>query len=456
MGLFGLIRTSRQSLGVLEASIQTVGHNIANAGTAGYSRQRLGLRAESLVTSGLHIGPPAGPFTGAGVSVQSYERVRDGLLDAAARDARSDLGAADEEVRLGSTIEGLFAVGTDGSLQASLTAFWDAWSDAADNPTDPGVRGVLQQRTDALAATFHRHDADLTRAEDDARTLLEGGVAEFNGLVEEVAALNEAVRLGQAAGTPDLAAEDARDQAVAALSELAPTRVAVEPDGTYTVTVQGMAVVQGSETLGVEHVGPPDAAADSVRFKGTDVELQPGEEGGGRFGGWLRTLNDDIPATRADLDALAAGLVEDVNAAHTAGFGLDGQTGLDFFDPAGTTAASIGRSSDIDDPAAIALAGAPDASGDATTALAIADLRAGFDDEASGIVAAVGSRLQQASASAAAADALVGHFDALAQGVSGVIIDEEMTRLIEYQQAYAASARVLDTAQELLDTLFAI
>ena len=162
MSLNGLFQTSSRSLRVLEGAIQTAGQNIANAGTEGYSRQRLTLRADSVITQGVHSRTPYGTVTGVGVSVQNYERVRDGLLERAANDAHTDLGAAEEEVRTGSALEGLLATGTAGSLTESVASFWDAWNDAANAPADQSVRGVLLDRADALAGAFHRHDDGLT------------------------------------------------------------------------------------------------------------------------------------------------------------------------------------------------------------------------------------------------------------------------------------------------------
>lgn len=454
MGINGLFQTGRRSLQALEAAIQTAGQNIANAGTEGYSRQRLGVRADSLVTNGLRIVPPRGGVTGAGVSVASYDRVRDSLLDAAGREAQAGLGAAEEEVRAGQTLEGLFAIGTPGSLTESLASFWGALSDASDNPTDLSIRRVLQQRTDSLAGVLHRHDSGLTRLEGDTRESLATGVDQFNALTTRIADLNVTIRDARAGGTPDLAAEDERDLLTTELASFAPVRVATAQDGSYAITVQGMTVVQGPETTRLDVTGPPDP--DGVRFAGTTKAFRVDAEGGGRLGGWLRTLTSTIPDTRAALDGLAARLVTEVNAQHASGYGLDGSTGLNFFDPSGTTAASLARSSDIADPTSIALAGSPDAPGDATVALALAGLREGFESEAASLTATAGQRLQRATASATASEALIGHFQGLTDGVSGVSIDEEMTRLIEYQQAYAASARVLATAQDLFDTLLAL
>lgn len=456
MSLNGLFQTSSRSLRVLEGAIQTAGQNIANAGTEGYSRQRLTLRADSVITQGVHSRTPYGTVTGVGVSVQNYERVRDGLLERAVNDAHTDLGAAEEEVRTGSALEGLLATGTAGSLTESVASFWDAWNDAANAPADQSVRGVLLDRADALAGAFHRHDDGLTTLAGETRTALADGVDAFNALTTKLADLNDRVATARAGGVPDLAAEDDRDLAVKELAALAPVRVAAEMDGTYTVTVQGMSVVQGSEASALAHAGPPDQPADAVVLADTDVALRPGAEGGGKLSAWLRTLNDHIPETRAGLDALAAQVAGSVNAAHSAGYGLDGGTGRDFFDAAGTTAASFGRDAGMDAPDKVALAGAADSPGDATVALALADLRPGIERDAAAIAGRAGQRLQGAAGRADAATALAGHFEGLAEGVSGVSLDEEMTNLIEYQQAYAASARVLTTAQSMFDTLLAI
>lgn len=456
MSLQSLFQTSRRSLRALEASIQTAGHNIANASTPGYSRQRVELQSESISGWGPGMATTPGTFTGTGVTISGYERLRDGLLDRAANDAHTALGAAEQEARTGSALEGIFATGTTGSLDERVTAFWSAWSDAADAPTDSSLRNIILDRADALTGTFQRHDADLDRLSDETRAELSGGVDAFNGIADRIADLNARIVSSRSAGAPDLSAEDERDQLVRELSAYAPVQTDVEDDGMFTLSTQGMAVVQGTEALHIKAYGPPDEATDAVRFEGTDVAFRAGEEGNGRLGGWLRTLNDHIPETRAGLDALAADIVAGVNAAHSAGYGLDNGTGRTIFDPTGVTAATIGRSTDVASPDQLALSGAPDAPGDASVALAVADLREGVERDAAAIPARAGQRLQGALSRADAADALVSHFEGLADGVSGVSIDEEMTHLIEYQQAYAASARVLTTAQSLFDTLLAI
>ncbi len=75
---------------------------------------------------------------------------------------------------------------------------------------------------------------------------------------------------------------------------------------------------------------------------------------------------------------------------------------------------------------------------------------------ATNLVAGIGASVQQASLQAVGQTAVLDHLAGMEQGVSGVSLDEEMTNLIQYQQAFAASARVLNTAQQMFDTLLAL
>ena len=451
MSINRLYEMSRRSFSVFSAQMNVAGQNIANANTPGYARRRLKLGTEGPGRNGLLM--PNSGGVGSGVTAQRLERMRDGLLATAANDARTGLGGADEETRLLATLEGSFGVGSGASLQDAMNGFWNGWSDLANNPTDGGVRTTLLGQAGTLAATLRRLDGGITRLAGETQTALGEGVGQVNGLLDEIASLNVSIRASRAAGSPDLAAEDRRDAAVAELSAFAPVRVSDGADG-YTVTIGGMAAVQGDQALGLTLDVPPDVAAPGVRFEGTDVAFSPSS--GGSLGAQLTTLRKTLPDTRAALDGLAASLVADVNAAHSVGYGLDGSTGLTFFDPAGVTAGSIRLSDDVSDPASIASSGAPDAPGDSSVASALAALREGFDAQAIDITAGIGGKLRAARSAAGAQAAIVDHLAAMEAGVSGVSIDEEMTNLIEAQHAFAAAARVLTTADEMMDTLLAL
>ncbi len=452
MSINQLYEISRRSFRAFQAGMDTVGQNVANADTDGYRRRRVTLRATGTVSPGILMTTPRGQATGTGVSVGSFERVRDRLLEGAAREARTGQGAADEESRILSALEGVFAVGSQNALPDVLGRFWDAWSDVADNPTDTGVRAALLSRTDALAGTLGRLDRGLTQIRTQTQSALQTGLDEINGTIKEIGALNEQIRDARFKGSPDLVAEDRRDTLVEKLSAFAPARVREKEDG-YTVTIGGMAVVQGTHTTGLESAETQQGQTE-VRFAGTDVAFQPQPGADGKLGAWVRTLTGTLPGVRGQLDGFAQGLVEAVNAAHQDGFDQNGNAGGDFFDPSGVTAGTIARA--VGSPDAVAAAGQPDAPGDSQQALEIARLHENFDAEAIDLIAGVGARVEKASAEAEAQAAVVDHLDGMARGVSGVSLDEEMTNMIEYQQAFAASARVLTTAQSMMDTLLAM
>ncbi len=457
-----LLEISRRSLLAYQSAMNTAGQNVANAGTPGYARRRLILSADGVSSRGWKMRAPHGAMAAGGVSVQTYERVRDGLLTAAAWEAETALGTAGEQQRILGALEGVFPPG-DGSLHDLLNDFWDGWSDLANDPTGDGARHALRSRAQGLAATLGRMDADVANLQTETTKALTSGVEEVNGLLKEVAALNEQIARARHSGSPDLAAEDRRDQAVEALAGFGPVRVHDGEDG-YRLTLDGMTLVQGADAFGLEldDSGP----TPRVLFAETGIEYAPEGSDGGKLGAWRTALDETLPQTRSALDELAQSLVTEVNALHRTGYGLDGAGGRDFFDPAGTTAASLRLSADIlADPAAIAATGDPAAMGSNSLALDLAGLRdqkllnggtATLEDFAVGLVSGIGADLKRTTTEAAGHAAVRDHLTAMAQGVSGVSIEEEMTNLIQYQQGFAAAARVLDTAQQMMDTLLTL
>ena len=463
MGINQLIESSRRSFRVFDGAMNTVSQNIANVNTPGFTRRRVMMRADSLASQGVIMRTPQHMATGAGVSMQAYERVRDTLLTSAEWDAHASLGAAQEDQRLLGALEGIFPVG-EGSLDSGLNDFWNAWSDLADNPTDNGVRLALREKASAVVSTLNRTDEALLLLQEGTEAVLAVGIDEINTRLSEIGDLNKRIQAARYAGSPDLAAEDRRDLLVKELSAYAPVKAVDDAETGYSVSINGMAAVEGERTfpLELDTSGP----IPRVFYGDTTVEYNAPAGDDGQLGSWLRMLHDTLPNTRQSLDDIASTLVTEVNALHSAGYGLDGGTGRDFFDSTALSAGQIRLSADVlADSQAIAASGNPAAAGDSTVALDIAGLRTQLvmgggtetiEEFATNLVANIGSGVHRASLKAVGQAAVVDHLAAMSQGISGVSLDEEMTNLIEYQQAFAASARVLDTAQQMFDTLLAL
>ncbi|MEZ4702866.1 MAG: flagellar hook-associated protein FlgK [Rhodothermales bacterium] len=465
MSINQLIELTRRSFRTTSAVINTIGQNIANENTEGFSRRRVSLESASIASPGVQVVTPMGTSTGIGVSIGDIDRVRDQVLAAATWEANAGLGASDEEARILSALENLFPVNSDASLTNQLSRFWDGWSDVADTPTSLSARVALINRAQSLTLTLNRISTDIDRLQDDSIAQLSQTVVDFNFRLDEIGRLNQRIATGRAANAPDLAGEDRRDQLVKELSEMAPLQIQLDDQGMYNVTIGGMVVVQGDT---VEHLDlDTTGVLPTLTFESSGISFNPTPGDDGRLGALMRALTVAYPDARQQLDDLASTLVDRINTLHSNGFGLDGNTGLNFFDPAGVTAGTIALSTDIADPRSIAASDDPDPTvlSDNDTALAILAERTvdqaplgdvSFEEHAINMTSEIGAQVQRANDQYEGHLAVVNYLGALERGVSAVSINEELSNLILYQQTFAAAARVLSTAQSMMDTLLSL
>jgi flagellar hook-associated protein 1 FlgK len=176
----------------------------------------------------------------------------------------------------------------------------------------------------------------------------------------------------------------------------------------------------------------------------------------------METRDELIPEYENTLDSMVETLVTEVNALHMNGYGLDGTTGVVFFDPTGITADTIKVDHQIElnqDRIAASLSGEV---GDNANALAIADLRdallmnngtATISDYYQDLIGKVGVKTNQAVSQKENYELLVAQVENSRQSIQGVSLDEEMTQMIKYQNAYDAAARVITAMDQALDTV---
>ena len=450
MSLSQLLSTARQSLLASQAATQATSNNVANAETAGYTRRTVGLRMASPIRGGVLFHSPLS--AGGGVAVESFDRVRSDVLDAAVRRGRAGSSGAGEGAVLLRGLEGQLAATGGDELVGALGSFFGAWSDVAAGPTEGGARDALLTSAGDLARTLNTADTRLRYYGTSVQGELASTVERANALLSEVASLNETVLSARSQGADNADALDRRDLLLDELGGLAPITVRPQAGGAVTVLIDGMVAVQDREARPLRLALPPDVATPTVSASGAPgpLTLDPAE--GGALGAQLHVLGTALPQAHASLDALAASVVAQVNGAHAAGTGLDGGSGRPFFDPAGTTASTMAVGlTDADQIAAGT--GGP---GDGSVATAIADMSEGASRQAVRMLAGVGSEVRRATAAAEGYAAVTAHAEALRDGVSRVSLDEEMTNLIRYQQSYAASARVLETANSMFDTLLSL
>lgn len=464
----GILNIARLAINAHQTAIQVTSHNIANAETPGYTRQR------AVLVENTPERTPVG-LLGTGVLTQRVEQLRDTLLDASFRRESSQATGFGLRRDLLGQLEGVFNEPSDGAFAATLDAFWNAWSDLASTPTSDTAREVLQQRGSQVAMTLNGYATRLDELSADTALRFDRSVAQFNEYAQQVATLNDRIVAAEVGGGTAGDLRDARNVALDAMAAMAPIQVNERRDGSIQVTLANESVLDGNQAKALSYDGmPPDTR---LTFAGS---TQPLVVAGGELDAMLQVLDGDVPQARARLDDLAAGLVSAVNSLHRTGWspGVEptasppvppaGWAGsnIDFFDPAGVDAASISLSAAVQaDRGAIAASSIYGGTGDNAIARQLSQLRdtpvsigspaatltlgAHYRDTVTGIAIETSA----VTDSATVYDTIAAQADMRRQSVSGVATDEELIDLMRHQQAYTAATRLVTVVDEMTQDL---
>ena len=257
--------------------MDVAGHNVANVGTDGYTRQRI--EQSSITSPAQGWAGSTGVQAGQGVSVDRIARLGSALLDASVRTTASTAGyLAQRSAAFGRIESTLREPGSDG-LSARLTAFWSAWQDVANQPGDPGATSALLSTAGQLATTLSSGRAALETQWADTATDTRGMVSSLNDAATQVAALNKQIRSAVAQGGSPNELLDARARLTESASFLAGATTRAEADGTVTVYLGGNALVRGDSARAVAVVGATimdQSASSPPRLEWAD---QPGHAG---------------------------------------------------------------------------------------------------------------------------------------------------------------------------------
>jgi flagellar hook-associated protein 1 FlgK len=148
MSINGALQIGQSAILASQAAIQVAGNNMANAATPGYNRQVARLSPSRPE----YIG--RGGFVGTGVQLARIQRTVDVALQGRARAAISDQNSAEIDQRFLNAIETIRNELTDQDLSSRLSAFFNSFSELANNPTDEAVRTVVVQQGSGLATSI--------------------------------------------------------------------------------------------------------------------------------------------------------------------------------------------------------------------------------------------------------------------------------------------------------------
>lgn len=330
-GTFLGLEISKKGVLAARGALDTVSHNIANANTEGYSRQRVDLKASFPLTFP-GIGVTLRPGTiGTGVEIKEITRIRDEFVESQLLKEGSTLGRfeiVDEGLR---RIENIFADPSEFGFNQLLSEFFDAWEDVANMPESLSARTNLVEVTRSLTGFVNEAARKLDLEVQNINNLLETKITEVNSLAREVASLNEQIiQIETGAGNQnanDL--KDTRDELVRQMSKLINVRTEPTPGGGVSVYLMGHPIVQDGFYDQLELTMSEDEAEQPMlRFAKSKVTAPLTD---GELLGLVNLRDEYIPAFRNEFGTLVTTLANRLNLVHLDGFGLDGSTGRPFF-----------------------------------------------------------------------------------------------------------------------------
>lgn len=323
-----LMNIGTRALLTNQLALSTVGHNISNVNTTGYSRQSVILN------------PVEGQFSGSGYygnGVEAATVIRNYNTFLGRQVQLTGSVAAADQTRQSylEQLEDLLPGGTNG-LGAAVSDMLNAFSDIASTPSDLSARTVVLARADDMATRFRSTSESLTQLRMGVDTELRDMVTKVNDLATRIAAANKQIATEVGAGHTPNDLMDARDQLITDLNKLVQTTSIPATDGTIGVflassqpLVLGQVVTPVS--IGTDEFGDPAKAKLTITREGITATLDESTLGGGSIAGLLRFRNTDLVDAGNLLGRMALALGTAMNDQHHLGLDLDGNAGGDLF-----------------------------------------------------------------------------------------------------------------------------
>ncbi|QGM31037.1 flagellar hook-associated protein FlgK [Bacillus sp. N3536] len=492
------LETSKRGLYTQQAALYTTGHNISNANTLGYSRQRVNMEA-TLGYPGTGLNAPKIPgHLGTGVQAQSVQRIRDQFIDRQYRQESTKLGYWESRSNAISQMEDIMSEPSEFGLNASMDLFWKSLQDLSANPENAAARKVVVQQGIGVAESFNYINKQLSDIQGNIKNEILTSTDDINSILKQIASLNEQIQAIEPNGYLPNDLYDARDVLLDELSQNFPIDIEYTKSGGNALAIaEGSVKVSIKTKAGsVEVVNgkfagelTPTGMTDNEKFEpfngftvtgngvaGGPINYDDMEVNKGKMLSLIDSYGHGTDATNAvgyypemlaKLDQMALAFANKFNEIHNGGTDLNGDPGKKFFIPkAGTTISAASISVDAmfeSDPSLVAASSSTGKEeGNGKNAILLANMKSeilgdlnnatvqSFYQSMIGKLGVDGEQANRLAYNSATIKLTVENNRA---SVSSVSLDEEMTNMITFQQAYNASARMITVIDETLDKI---
>lgn len=468
------LRTAQRGLDANRRALDIISHNVANVGNRSYSRQEISFTA----TPPFNLPTQAGLVQlGTGVQEAFVARYRDDFLDRQYRQWYGKQGEQEAWLRTVEQVEGILHEPGEQGLQAHLEQFWMALQELAKRPDAAETRVQVREAARSLVAVLRQSYQSLSEIAGNVDQHIRSRVVQVNTLAAEVADLNGQILQAVARGHRANDLKDKRDALVDTLARVAGATWREQDDGQYAVYIGTQALVMGVKTRAVEIT--ESGSGPILTWAGNDG--QPVRFATGEIAGYAAARDEWVFKHIDYLETLGAALARELNAQHAAGYrplqagetaGVDNAGGVFFQatykDPPANTRLSLNSLAVVEDMRLYAAAEDPDAppmdgrniqkmADRLGQPLVSHDLTNGqtvtLADFWRAVVGEMGTVVKRGQSNLDTAELQLRHAETQREAIMGISLDEEMTKLIQHQNAYAAAARMVTAMDEALDMI---
>lgn len=440
-GIFNTLNTANKGMNAQQTALHTTAHNISNANTEGYSRQRVELKADLAYTYG-GVGQ-----LGTGVKMDSVIRLVDEFTVKQIRQETATLSQFGTKSEVLEQIETILNEPSETGLNFNLSEMFKAYYELAKNPESLSSRTIAIEKSRTFADTMNQIQSQIESLVEETDYQIEKQITDFNAIIDNLETLNRQIfNISVKGHTPnDLL--DQRDKLLMEMSSITDFKVETDKYNRVSVVVGGEAILN--------YEGKPideDGNLLVVNLEALSTK--------GAIKGYIDG-KDVLEGQLSEMKEYASSVATAFNKAHTAGVDVSEQIDIFIF-----TDGKLTINPDLikDNSKLIAGKSAHSPVGDGSRAAAIAAIRntplnfgtteaTTLENKYNSMITRVGISKEHADNMVKNQEALVSQLEMRKESTSGVSIDEEVSNLVKYQKAFEANARVMAVLTEMLDVL---
>lgn len=453
MNIFSMFNTGKQGLFASQYEMNVVEQNLTNAGTEGYSRQKVSKEATV-------------PYPG--IEITRVYRSVDLVLERRINQTIQEYNYYDKLENSLSQIESILNELNEGGITQRLDEFWNAWQELANEAATPSsdttapspVRINLIQAAENLAKAIKERYRGIFETGKTLQRDIGITLAEINKLLSDIAKYNEAISKTDRPKKEASELKDRRQKALNELAKLIDITYIEQPDKSVTVYgPSGSLLVAGNAYWRLARSVSPNGYVSIYWISGKKpLRVTPTK---GKLAAELKVNNVEVPKYLAYLNALAKALINSVNSIHRQGFSINGTTGLNFFTGSGAGDISVNKAI-ASNPNLIATSSKVYEEANNEVALKIASLKdekimannsLTLNEYVAQMVSQIGVEVKNAKDTKGIKNSILSSLKEKRSSVSEVNKDEELAKIMILEKQFQAASKIITVADNLLQTV---